>query len=152
MKLLVNDQHAGSRIAELANCRYVHGSDVCFSTHRSDGTFLGGTILTDYTGAAMTLHEGSVSEHWLTRDMLWVTFHYPFVQLGCRSVIGTTPRSNTHALAFALKIGFEIETMIRDCLPGGDDMVITRMWRDRCKWLRIKPRMLRDGAQMMGVA
>jgi hypothetical protein len=117
---------------------------VSFSTHRADGTYLGGNILKDYTGVSMAIHDGSVSEHWLTRDLLWITFHYPFVQLGCTSLIGYTPSYNTVALSLALKVGFELETRIKDCLPGGGDLVVTRMWRDRCRWLKLKPRSLAD--------
>lgn len=151
MEVRINDAEAGHRIADLAFTNFVPNHDVCFSSHREDGTFLGGVILTDFTGAAMTIHDGSVNEHWCTRDLLWLTFHYPFVQLGCKSLVGLTPRHNAHALAFAMKVGFEIETVIRDCLPGGDDLVVTRMWRDKCRWLKLKPRTLACNHSLIGV-
>lgn len=143
MEIRFNDPAAGDRIAELAGCAFTLGREVCFSSHRADGAFLGGFILTGYTGASMTIHIGSTTEKWGCPDLLWVAFHYPFVQLGCTSLIGPVPDYNTDTLAFALKMGFELETAIRGCFPGGGNMLITRMWREKCKWLHIQPRRLR---------
>jgi RimJ/RimL family protein N-acetyltransferase len=146
----INETEDGERIAQLAGCHFTPSLDVCFASYSNDGEFMGGVILTDYNGSSIMIHDGSVSGHWLTRDMLWIIFHYPFIQLGCRSIIGMTPRSNAHALRFALKTGFEYETTIRDCLPGGDDFVVIRMWRDRCRWLKLKPRGFSCGDMVMG--
>lgn len=139
--LRINDAVAGQMVAELAGTTFDERYNISFSTHHSgSGNFLGGVILKDFSGASAWLHEGSIDPHWMTRDLLWMTFHYPFEQLGMKSLIGGTPRSNTNALAFCLKVGFEYETAIKDCLPGGDDLIITRMWREKCRWLKLRPR------------
>lgn len=148
MFVLTNSPSAGDRIAELAKCGYHHGRDVCFSSHRDDGAFLGGVVLTDCTGAVLTMHAGAVSERWLARDLLWIMFHFPFVQLGVRSVIAPVARTNAHAMSFVSKVGFELDTVIKDVFPGGDDMMVMRMWREKCRWLALTPRTLRCNLTM----
>jgi RimJ/RimL family protein N-acetyltransferase len=138
-----NEIEAGHLVAQTAGTVYVPGHHVAVTRHRdADGALLGGVILSDYTGVAFTLHEAGFVPNWMSRDLLWATFHYAFVQLGCTSMIGTTPSHNTDALNLALRVGFEVETTIKDCLPGGGSLIITRMWRDKCRWLKVKPRSL----------
>lgn len=136
-----NDRDAGQHIAELSGI-VLGPADVPISRHKPDGTFMGGVILTCYTGAAFFMHQGARDSRWLNRDMLWAIFHYPFVQCGCTSIIGMTPSYNVGALSIALKAGFELETTIKDCLPGGENLIVTRMWRDKCRWLDWTPRTL----------
>lgn len=143
-----NDPVAGARVAEMAQAPYGSG-DVAISNHRDDGTLLGGVVLTNHTGASFFIHQAAHDPRWLTRDMLWAIFHYPFVQCGCRSLIGMTPSENAQALAVAMKVGFEVETVIRDCLPGGEHLIVTRMWRDKCRWLNWKPKSLICNQSMM---
>ena len=151
MKIVANDPVAAHRIAESAGVHYRPGHDVSFVSCRSDGTLLGGVILNEYTGTTMHIHAGSFSEHWMIRDLLWLMFHYPFVQLNVRSLIAPVRRGNTHAMSFVGKVGFDLETVIRDYYPGGDDLMIMRMWADKCRWLSLKPREISFNQASLGV-
>ena len=70
--------------------------------------------------------------------MLWVCFHYPFVKCNCRRMFGQVPETNTRALEFNRKLGFNILTVIPGVFVDGGVCVIC-MERSDCRWLRLKP-------------
>jgi RimJ/RimL family protein N-acetyltransferase len=107
-------------------------------------TLLGGFTYEKFNGASIVMHVRSFDPHWLSQDLLWVAFHYPFVQLGCKMALGFIRSSNQKALAFVNKLGFKEEHRIRDACPHGDLVVLT-MRREECRWLSIKPKGIRWG-------
>jgi RimJ/RimL family protein N-acetyltransferase len=72
---------------------------------------------------------------WLTRANLRDLFRYPFVQLGCYTVITTVKRSNTVARKFNEKLGFTTLGVIESGLGRGEDIIVNTMTRPQCKWL-----------------
>lgn len=104
-----------------------------------DEKLLGGVILRDWNGASILMHVAGFDPHWLTRDFLWICFHYPFVQLGCKKVLALVSSGNLHAIDFDKRIGFKEECRIKDADPGGD-LVVLSMRREECRWLNIKPK------------
>lgn len=133
MLVLNNHEHARA-IAKEAGCFFNPECDHCIS-RAEDGRLLGGVIFTGYTGASIGLHVAGFDPRWLDRDMLWMTFHYPFEQLGVRKITGTIPSGNRKALLFNRKLGFAEEARIADVFPDGD-LVIMSMTRDQCRWLK----------------
>ena len=111
--------------------------DVCISRSK-DGELLGGSIYTDYTGRSIVMHVAGFADGWISKDLLWVSFHYPFVQLKCDVILGWMPVHNSKALEFDKKLGFKEEAIIRDVYPEGD-MVLLSMRRDDCRWWKVKP-------------
>jgi hypothetical protein len=109
----------------------------------NQGKLLGGVTYEKFTGASITMHVRSFDKRWLTKDLLWVIFHYPFVRLGCEKVLGFTPSTLGDAIAFNKKIGFIEEYRIEDACPGGD-LVVLSMRRADCRWLGIRPLGLRE--------
>lgn len=86
--------------------------------------------------------KGSVQMHIVLSDPRLVTrqaiqgvFEYPFYQLGVKKVIGIVKSTNEAALAFDLRLGFQVETIISDAYDMGS-MYILSMTRDQCRWLR----------------
>jgi RimJ/RimL family protein N-acetyltransferase len=75
--------------------------------------------------------------------MIWVCFNYPFVQLGCSKLFGQVPASNRKALEFDLKLGFIEEARVKDVFPDGD-LIVIAMKREDCRWLKLKPRSLKE--------
>lgn len=103
-----------------------------------DGELRGGVIYNGYTGASINLHVWGRDSKWADRDMLYMTFHYPFIQLSCRKVFGQIPANNTQALDFDLKLGFKIEARIPEVFPN-EDLIVVSMKREDCRWLKLRP-------------
>jgi len=137
-----NKEH-GRRIAEAIPRQFNEVSDPVISVVSSSGKLLGGVIFDGFTGPCIFIHQAGFDRHWMTRDLLWAAFDYPFNQLGCTKVAGTIPSTNLSLLDINLRLGFQIETRIKDAYPGGD-MLILSMLRDECRWLKLKPRGVRS--------
>lgn len=69
-----------------------------------------------------------------TAALLRAFFDYAFRQCGLKRVSGMCPSVWEKVLAFDLKLGFEVEHVLKDGYPGGD-MILLVMWRDKCRWL-----------------
>lgn len=135
--LVLNDHQHGHAIARGAGVAFNPAVDVVIA-RVVDGVLRGGVIFNNYTGASINLHVWGRDAGWADRDMLWITFHYPFIQLRCRKVFGQVPANNTAALDFDLKLGFKIEARIHDVFPD-EDLIVVAMKREDCRWLKIKP-------------
>jgi hypothetical protein len=132
----------GYKIAKAAGVQYNPACDVVISREKN-GELLGGVIFTGYTGASVHIHVGAFDPKWINPDMLWVTFHYPFIQLGCKVLFGQIPETNSKALEFDLKLGFKIVTRVDDVFPDGG-LILVAMRREECRWLKLKPRRLKE--------
>ncbi|MCK1742169.1 GNAT family N-acetyltransferase [Bradyrhizobium sp. 139] len=128
-----NIEHARA-IAKEAGCHFNPECDVVMS-REENGKLLGGVIFTGYTGASIGLHVAGFDPHWINRDMLWITFHYPFEQLGVQKITGTIPTGNPKAVLFNRKLGFVEEARIADIFPDGD-LLIMSMRKENCRWLK----------------
>lgn len=137
-----NESH-GHAIAQKAGATYNPAADMCIANVGPDGGLLGGVIYSGYTGSSIGIHMASFDPRWATVDMVWVAFHYPFVQLGCKKVFGQVPASNSKALELDLRLGFKEVARIEDVFPDGD-LVVLAMDREDCRWLRLKPRGLKE--------
>lgn len=135
--IVFNDPIHGQVIAEAAGTQFNVLADVCIA-REEDGVLLGGVVFQNFTGASIGLHVAGFDPHWINKDMLWVTFHYPFVQLNCKKIFGQVPASNKRALEFDLKLGFKIEATISDVFEDGDCVVVS-MRREDCRFLKVRP-------------
>lgn len=133
-----NNPLHGAAIASLTSTPFTPGLDSCISRSRA-GKFLGGVIYQRFLGRSVEVHVAGFDPHWLTRDMLWAIFDYPFNRMGVEKIIGVVPSTNTRALEFDKKIGFEVETKILDAVPGGD-LIVLSMCRQQCRWLAVTPK------------
>jgi len=135
----------GARIAEAAG--FICGpSDIVISRTDDYGKLLGGVVFYDYTGRSISMHVAGFDPHWISRDMLFVTFDYPFVQLKCASIFCQLRSSNLKVLEFVKKIGFKREVVIPEVFPDGD-MIVGRLRAEECRWLNIKPRHITCGGK-----
>jgi hypothetical protein len=139
-----NKEH-GRLIASAIPRNYNDQADHVISRVDSRGKLLGGVIFDGCTGPCIFVHQAAFDKHWLSRDMLWVAFHYPFIQLGCKKLCGTIPSSRPELLDLNVKFGFSVEAIIKDAYPDGD-MLVMSMTRDECRWLKLKPRQLVSGS------
>lgn len=93
-----------------------------------------------WNGANMHMHiAAKPGRRWMSREFLRYVFHYPFNECGCKRVTGYVEASNLDARRFDEHIGFKLEATLKDAAPGGD-MLVYVMFKDECRWLKMKPR------------
>ena len=112
--------------------------DVSFSRWKDDDLY-GAVMYQRFTHTAICVHVIGFMDNWISRDFIWLSFHYPFVQLHCERIFSLVHSGNQEAIRFNLKMGFKIETRIRNVYPDGDQIVLV-MERADCRWLKLKPR------------
>lgn len=137
-RIVVNSSMYGERIATRAHVPYNPKHDVNIARVCSDKGLMGGAVFTNYTHASITAHMAGFDPTWINRPLLWCVFNYVFDQLHVKKLFGQVPASNERALALDLKLGFRIEHRVKDVYEDGD-MLVLAMYRDDCKWLRLKP-------------
>ena len=104
---------------------------------------IAGVWFENYNGANMMMHVAAEpNSSWMTKELLWYVFHYVFVECGCKRVTGLVSASNDNARQFDERIGFELEAVLKDAAPDGD-ILVYRMFRDDCKWLKLAGRFRR---------
>lgn len=152
MKQVVsNHSLVGAFVAAHAKCAFNPESDTTLGvvddsySEGSPGWIRGGVIYTSYTGTSLWTHVAGSDEHWITRDMLWAAFHYPFEQLGCGVIFGVVEEANTHTLEFDLKLGYRVMASLPGMFASGAGLIVS-MRREDCRWLRLRPRTLKEGS------
>lgn len=148
--VVLNDPNIGEFVAARAKCEYnpaLHTSIGVIDDSKNlddPARIHGGVTFCNYTGSSIWIHVAARNEQWITPDMLWVTFHYPFVQLGCAYLYGLVESANEPALRFDLKLGFEVQAVLPGLFASGPGVVVC-MERANCRWLKLKPRRLKGG-------
>lgn len=142
----INNPFHGYAIAEIIPRVYNPDADRVISRTNSEGNLLGGVIYEGCISNCIFMHQGGFEKNWLSPDMLWTVFHYPFVQLGLGLVCGTIPSSRQELLDFNLRLGFKVECKIKNAYKDGD-LIIMAMRKDECRWLKIKPKSIRSNDQ-----
>ena len=107
------------------------------------GVLYGGVTYSNYTGVggSIAIHMSGFRPHWANRDMLWVAFHYPFMQLGVKKIFGQVGMHLPEVIKIDLQLGFKKEAVIKDVYPEGD-MLLLSMYKEDCRWLNVTPRSL----------
>jgi hypothetical protein len=148
MSFRFNNSVDGMHIAAKAGAIFNPAVDMCIARIEK-GELYGGVIYTAYTKASMNIHMAGFRPNWCNKDMLWVAFHYPFVQLGVKKLFGQVGVHKPEILKIDLQLGFKEEARIKDVYPEGD-MVLLSMYREDCKWLSITPKNLVSRASKEG--
>jgi hypothetical protein len=105
----------------------------------SEGTLVAGCWFEKWNGVNLYMHIAALpGARWLNREFLAYCFHYPFVELNCKRVTGYIAASNFSSRRFSEHIGFEVEATLKEADPTGDVMIYV-LWKDRCRWLKLKP-------------
>lgn len=138
-----NDIDHGYRIADVIPRIFNPMADKVISRTDKDGKLLGGVIYEGFISNCVFMHQGSFAKHWLSGDMLWLLFDYPFNQLKVGVVCGTVPSSRPDLVTFNERIGFRVECSIKGAYKDGD-LVIMSMRRPECRWLNVKPKSIRS--------
>lgn len=100
-----------------------------------DNKLVAGLIYYDYTGTSISVHIGGhPNKRWLTKELLKVMFHYPFIQLGVNRITGYVAAKNKDAIKFDEKLGFVREGVLRKATKD-DDLIVYGMLREECRWI-----------------
>ena len=108
-----------------------------------DGDLYGGVVYNGYTEASMMIHSAAFHDRWINRDLLWITFDYPFNQLGVHRLFGQVPADNLAALKFNRNLGFRTVAIIEGVYKDDVACHVMRMDREDCRFLKIRPRHIR---------
>lgn len=92
-------------------------------------------LMDHWTPNSVHVHMRVVPGH-MSPNFCREVFKYIFVTCGQGLAIGATPAHNTQALRFARAMGFEPKYRIKDGWAIGDDIVISELRKENCKFLR----------------
>jgi RimJ/RimL family protein N-acetyltransferase len=82
------------------------------------------------------MHTAAIVQNWISRDLLWACFDYPFNILKVKVILATVASTNKEALKLDRHLGFVDKAYIEDAHIDGD-LVILAMRRENCQWLDI---------------
>lgn len=103
---------------------------------KHDDYVVAGIVFERYNGVHV---EASIAvDHmgWANKETMRRIFSYPFNQLDCKAVSVTVPSSNIKSLNLATKMGFEPEAYVKFAAHDGSSLVVLKMFRDNCKWIK----------------
>ena len=103
----------------------------------SNGKLVGVVGYNGFIGNTCCVHVAGIG-NWVNRELLWAAFDYPFMQAKMEHLIGTVAESNTKAIHLNRHLGFEVLHRLRDGWKIGVDLIIMRMARYQCRWLKLR--------------
>jgi RimJ/RimL family protein N-acetyltransferase len=83
------------------------------------------------------MHTAAIVPNWISKDLLWACFDYPFNILKVKVILATVASTNTEALKLDRHLGFVDKAYIEDAHIDGD-LVILAMRVEDCRWLDMK--------------
>jgi RimJ/RimL family protein N-acetyltransferase len=83
------------------------------------------------------MHTAAIVPNWISKDLLWACFDYPFNILKVKVILASVASTNTEALRLDRHLGFVDKAYIEDAHIDGD-LIILAMRRENCRWLDIK--------------
>ncbi|HEY5970705.1 MAG TPA: GNAT family protein [Pseudoxanthomonas sp.] len=141
--IVFNDPEHGDAIALAAGTFFVPKIDISIGRER-DGTLLGGVVFNNFTDESIEIHSAAFNDHWVNRDLIFVTFDYPFNQLGVKRLFGRVAEHNLRAIRFNTKLGFKPVARIEGVYRHGIACIVMRMDREDCRFLGVKPRSIKS--------
>lgn len=108
----------------------------CIGNLGADGSIIGVVGYDGFNGASAQMHSAGVG-NWVTRDLLFAAFDYPFNVCKLDMVIGLIPSGNGQAIKFNKHLGFRIVVELPGAHPDGS-LVIMTMDRRECRFLKRK--------------
>lgn len=84
---------------------------------------------------------------WLTRELIWAAFDYPFNVCKVNMIIGLVPSGNADALRFNNHLGFKQVLKLEGAHPDGA-LVMMTMTRGECRYLNRE----RHGQEVLSTA
>lgn len=148
-RIVYGDREAALRIAVAIGRVPNLATDAPISVHRN-GVLLGGAVYCDYTRESVCAHVAGFAPGWMSRLFLYMVFDYPFNQMKVKRIFAHVPANNLVALDFNIKLGFKPLTSIPGVYPNDTAMMILRMEREDCRWLKLAGYYRREHADGQG--
>jgi RimJ/RimL family protein N-acetyltransferase len=101
-----------------------------------DGEVKAVIAYTNFQDKSCCMHVASIQNGWISKDLLWAAFDYPFNKLKVKVILATVASTNEEALKLDRHLGFVDKAYIEDAHTDGD-LVILAMRRENCRWLDI---------------
>lgn len=74
-------------------------------------------------------------KRWMTREFLFRSFAYPFLQLGLDRVTTKSDERNAPSIRLALHLGFTAEGRLRNAAGSGFDDIVFGLLKEECRWI-----------------
>lgn len=113
------------------------GDEARFIGQEKDGNLVAVIAFTNFIPNACAMHIGSVGENWMSKDLLWACFDYPFIKLKKKVILATMEASNEEAVNLNRHLGFQDKALIKDAHENGD-LLLMAMRKEDCKWINLK--------------
>jgi L-amino acid N-acyltransferase YncA len=84
---------------------------------------------------SVEMHCAGEGSRWVTKELLYKSFYYPFIIGGVNTIIGRVAADNKEALNFDKKLGFKEQCRIPNAWEDGIDLVILAMQKEDCRFL-----------------
>lgn len=101
----------------------------------SDGKLTAGVVVHQINGANAFCHIAVDKPSKAMYQLFTAVSDYSFRQLGLKRLTGLVPSNEPHIVKFDIKLGFEIEAVLKDAAVDAD-LVVLVMWADKCRWLQ----------------
>lgn len=98
------------------------------------GEIIGVVGYDGWNGVSCQMHSAGEG-NWVTRNLLFAAFDYPFNVANCGMVLGMIPSGNEQAVKFNNHLGFKTECVIKGAHPDGS-LIIMSMSRAECRYLK----------------
>lgn len=89
-----------------------------------------------FIGKVCQMHVVNLGGKMTPKKLLWAAFDYPFNQAGMSAVLGVVNSKNTDAMRYDMKLGFKEINRIEGAHDDGGDVVLFRMDKADCKWIK----------------
>ena len=96
------------------------------------GELVAGVMYENWNRRSVTCH--IAVQGLMTPAYLWAIFHYPFVHLGCDTIIAPVSEGNEESIRFVKNLGFQEQARLPDAHPDGS-LLIYMMWRKDCRFI-----------------
>jgi RimJ/RimL family protein N-acetyltransferase len=101
---------------------------------KRDGEIIAAVLYQDFNGSNIFVHMAAEpGRRWGTKDFLYWTMHYPFVQLGAQRMTGWVEVDNIVAQKFDEHLGFKREAILKGAGQHGQDVILYVMHREDCR-------------------
>lgn len=135
--MLIIGPEVVSWVAKKTNDFGNFGTDIGIGWAKN-GELVAGVAYANWNGVNVECHIASDgSRKWLTREYLWTIFDYPFNQLGVNRITVCVGEGNRDSTRFVEHLGFILEARLKGAHPTGD-LLIFRLLRQDCRWIRMR--------------
>lgn len=132
--MIVTGHHVVEWVAKKTHEFGNFGASVGIGVEKN-GELVAGVVYSDYNGVNFVAHIASDgSKRWMTKEYLWLIFHYPFIQVNVNRITCLIGEANKESVSLCEHFGFELEARLKGAHASGD-LLIYCLWKKDCRFL-----------------